>query len=169
MSILLITVVCLHALLVYEYTVNYGSLLACPLVYEYTVNYGSLLACTLVYEYTVNYGSLLACPLVYEYTVNYGSLLACPLVYEYTVNYGSLLACTLVYEQGFIQRGGALGYPSQGPVFPPPRISYHNVIMNQIENCTSINAYRHLATTQNASESTSENVKIKNFLGARPP
>ena len=65
--------------------------------------------------------------------------------------------------------GGALGYPPPRSSFLPPRISYHNVIMNQIENCTSINAYRHLATTQNASESTSENVKIKNFLGGMPP
>ena len=38
--------------------------------------------------------------------------------------------------------GGALGYPPPRSSFPPPRISYHNVIMNQIENCTSINAYR---------------------------
>ena len=39
--------------------------------------------------------------------------------------------------------GGALGYPPPKVQFsPPPRISYHNVIMNQIENCTSINAYR---------------------------
>ena len=44
--------------------------------------------------------------------------------------------------------GGALGYPPQGPVSPPPpRISYHNVIMNQIENCTSINASGVVATT----------------------
>ena len=38
--------------------------------------------------------------------------------------------------------GAALGYPPPRSSFPPPRISYHNVIMNQIENCTSINAYR---------------------------
>ena len=44
---------------------------------------------------------------------------------------------------GFHTEGGCPGIsPPQGPVFPPPRISYHNVIMNQIENCTSINAYR---------------------------
>ena len=35
--------------------------------------------------------------------------------------------------------GGTLGYPPPRSSFPPPRISYHNVIMNQIENCTSCN------------------------------
>ena len=45
--------------------------------------------------------------------------------------------------QGFIQRGGCPGIsPPKVQFSPPPRISYHNVIMNQIENCTSINAYR---------------------------
>ena len=43
--------------------------------------------------------------------------------------------------------GGALGYPPPRSSFPPPRISYHNVIMNQIENCTSINASGVVATT----------------------
>ena len=51
---------------------------------------------------------------------------------------------SLILLQGFIQRGGCPGISPPKVQFPPPppRISYHNVIMNQIENCTSINAYR---------------------------
>ena len=59
-----------------------------------------------------------------------------------------ILLCICVYSMCMIvcrvsyRGGGALGYPPPRSSFPPPRISYHNVIMNQIENCTSINAYR---------------------------
>ena len=53
-----------------------------------------------------------------------------------------------LYTPGFHTEGGVpWDIPPQGPVFPPPRISYHNVIMNQIENCTSINASGVVATT----------------------
>ena len=48
---------------------------------------------------------------------------------------------------GFHTEGGVPWDIPPRSSFPPPRISYHNVIMNQIENCTSINASGVVATT----------------------
>ena len=136
--------------------------------------YNIILGCTAIYSIilgcTAIYNIILECTTIYN------------IILECTAIYNIILGCTAI--SGFHTEGGVpWDIPPQGPVSPPQRISYHNVIMNQIENCTSINAYRlmlmddnilgwwppHLATTQNASESTSENVKIKNFLGGHAP
>ena len=54
-----------------------------------------------------------------------------------------IICLTLNQKAGFHTEGGCPGIsPPRSSFPPPPRISYHNVIMNQIENCTSINAYR---------------------------
>ena len=69
--------------------------------------------------------------------------------------------------------GGALGYPPPRSSFPPPKnfISHYTPHTSNTLMDDNILGWwpPHLATTQNASESTSENVKIKNFLGGHAP